>query len=69
MPDAAAARSLVLGEPCRCVWCGECLGSGVVRSENPIADYDLDPCEGCGGSGIVEACDRCQLLTEMEYDN
>jgi DnaJ-class molecular chaperone len=61
MPDAAAARSLVLGEPC--------LGSGVVRSENPIADYDLDPCEGCGGSGIVEACDRCQLLTEMEYDN
>lgn len=58
----------VATEPCRCVRCGECNGNGNVRAELSIGDFDLEACEGCGGSGITEVCDRCQLLTDMEHD-
>jgi DnaJ-class molecular chaperone len=57
----------VLSEPCRCVWCSFCHGQGHVR----IADwgspdeYDTETCDECHGHGIVEKCDRCQLLDEL----
>ena len=54
-------------EPCRCVLCGECNGTGNVRIDDwsQPEGYDLDTCDGCRG-GIVEVCDRCQLLDELE---
>jgi DnaJ-class molecular chaperone len=58
----------VNSEPCRCVTCGECDGRGTFRAEVNLSDFDLEPCDGCGGSGIVETCDRCQLLDEMEFE-
>lgn len=65
----------VAAEPCHCVSCGDCGGSGSIwvdfkgrylgnyRSD----DFDeMEPCDTCGGSGTSETCDRCQLLEEME---
>ncbi len=66
-------------EPCRCVPCGACDGSGRVWYSFPGADRggrylgnsrcdDLDEmelCDECHG-GIVEVCDRCQLLEEYD---
>ena len=63
--------------PCTCVRCGECGGTGNVwrnydargRSvEGGMDDSsDLETCDSCR-VGIVEVCDRCQLLEEMEQD-
>lgn len=73
-----AARDKVAAEPCRCVTCGDCGGSGNVwfsfggeyLGNRRCDDLDsMEPCEDCGGSGIVETCDRCQLLMEMDYDD
>ena len=58
----------VQAEPCHCVRCGECSGNGTVRSRPSLADFDLEICEGCGGSGIVETCARCEVLAYMEHD-
>lgn len=61
-------------ESCRCVRCGMCGGSGNLRIGldgrlNYCDDlYDLESCDECGGTGIVETCDRCQLLRELEPD-
>jgi len=61
-------RAKVNAEPCHCVRCGECGGNGNVRVDG-LADFDLEPCEGCGGSGITEICDRCQLLKDFDYED
>jgi len=72
------AMRKVAAEPCACRRCYECGGSG-----NTWVDFkgrylgnhrsdDLDEmemCEQCGGRGIVEVCDRCQLLEEMDHDD
>lgn len=65
----------VSAEPCRCVSCHDCDGKGNyavnMRGQyiGPSRTDDLDDiemCESCGGSGIIETCDRCQLLEEMD---
>jgi len=65
-------------EPCTCVRCGECGGSGTIwldfngryLGNRRCDDLDeMETCEECGGSGIVEVCARCQLLIEMDMDS
>lgn len=67
----------VEAEPCRCVPCADCEGSGSYwvdswgryTGQHRSDDLDeMEPCDTCGGSGISETCDRCQLLTEMDYE-
>lgn len=67
--NSSAARDKVSAEPCRCVSCGDCGGSGDMRS---LRYHDMDEaeaCDTCGGSGIAETCYRCQLLEEMDDDH
>jgi hypothetical protein len=48
----------VYAEPCHCILCPCCGGTGTV--------YSLDqsePCEECS-HGILETCESCQLLQE-----
>ena len=58
--------------PCTCVLCGECGGTGNVwRNYDPLGAGmdDLSELESCDcHGGIVEVCERCQLLEEMEQD-
>jgi len=57
-------------EPCTCVRCSFCGGSGTVRLETDSwPEWDLDTCDECQGSGIVEDCDRCLFLSELEHDD
>ena len=65
----------VSAEECRCVRCGDCGGGGTIYLDwrgNYLGSHrsdDMDepePCEQCGGSGIVETCSRCQLLEDMD---
>lgn len=66
---ADSAKKLIEAEPCTCVSCGMCGGSGNIRFDDPDSPFDeLETCDECWGSGITEPCDRCQLLTDMEYD-
>ena len=54
-------------EPCRCVICGDCNGSGQVRVRTGgFPEWELETCGTCYGYGTVETCDRCQLLEEGE---
>jgi hypothetical protein len=72
--DAVAARD------CECLACGECRGSGMVWFAFPGSPYgeylgnsrrddldELETCEECGGSGIIETCQRCAEMDEL-YD-
>ncbi len=66
---ASEAIEKVQKEPCHCVRCGECRGSGNIEVRIPsYSSEDLETCDGCGGSGIVQTCDRCQLLRDMDWD-
>ena len=69
----------VLKEPCHCVPCSSCGGTGTVWFAFPGADRggrflgnhrcddldDLELCEECNG-GIVEVCPRCELLEDLD---
>ena len=59
-------RDRVNAEPCECVSCSFCGGSGRDR----CGDYmgSSEPCEECGGSGITEACDRCRYLEDLDRE-
>jgi hypothetical protein len=71
-------RKKVSDEPCGCIRCSWCAGSGsywldmhgkyLGQSRRDDLD-ELEICEECGGSGIVESCDRCQLLQEDDWNN
>jgi hypothetical protein len=66
MSDNAGVKALE-AEPCRCVRCGACDGHGNI----PIIEYgfeELETCYNCGGSGLDEVCDRCQMLEEMDQE-
>jgi hypothetical protein len=76
MSDSQGERVRVETEPCTCVSCGMCGGSGNYwvdmrghYDSSPDCCSDLETCDECRGSGIVETCDRCQLLNEMDYDD
>lgn len=70
-----AARAVILVQPCRCVACHTCNGHGSICVEmvtgkyigpTPYDDlYDLARCDECDG-GIIEVCDRCRELDELE---
>lgn len=58
----------VEAEPCKCIQCGTCNGSGTIRIDCPgWPEWDLETCDECCGRGIIETCDRCQLLNDMDY--
>lgn len=73
------ARAKVAAEPCCCVSCGDCGGSGNVWFSFGGKEYlgshrcddldEMETCDTCGGSGITETCDRCQLLTDMDHED
>ena len=62
------AMKKVCAEPCLCVTCTYCNGTGYIRY-TPLDQFndETEPCDSCSG-GVSEVCDRCQLLTEMEHD-
>lgn len=70
-------QARIEAEPCRCVTCSSCCGLGTIRVSydgagrtcEPYGDDldDLEMCEECHG-GIVEVCDRCRLLEEMDQE-
>jgi hypothetical protein len=46
-------------DPCRCVRCAECCGTGTI--------YGSEPCSMCR-NGIIETCDRCAELDDYYED-
>ena len=58
-------RDKVAAEPCRCVRCVMCSGTGKIRVDN-WSGYDTEPCDDCD-NGISEACDRCRYLSDLDY--
>lgn len=65
------------GEPCECVSCSSCGGSGNVwfslggryLGNHRCDDLDeLETCEECRGSGTIETFDRCAMLDDYEMD-
>ena len=54
-------------EPCRCVICAVCDGTGQMIIDHSLDGVELDHCDYCNG-GITEVCDRCQLLDDMDHD-
>lgn len=54
-------------EPCTCVPCGTCGGSGQVEYRtNSYPEWDLDSCSECSGSGISEECAECQWAEDCD---
>jgi hypothetical protein len=77
MSDALKAEIKRLEElPCACVTCSECGGTGNVwfafggreyLGRNRGDDLDeMETCEYCNGHGIVETCERCIEIQELE---
>ncbi len=60
-------------EPCRCVLCSLCGGSGnlwvTLDGKHHLHRVDdlgeLETCEECRGTGVEKICDRCRMM-EME---
>ncbi len=72
MPSDATkteTRAKLNAEPCHCERCDWCHGSGRFPDRESWSGLETEPCEECGGSGITETCDRCQLLIEMDYED
>lgn len=62
---------------CKCVSCGDCNGTGTIwvsmsgeyLGNNRCDDFDeLESCDECGGSGVIEYCDECTDGFE-DYEN
>lgn len=64
---------------CRCVTCPECRGRGHVWFAFGGREYlgagrsddldEMETCEECSGSGIVEMCDHCQMALDEEHQD
>lgn len=62
-------------EPCTCVICPDCNGTGSAwwsfghkkyLGKHRWDDLDeLEPCENCH-NGVIESCDRCYMLADLE---
>lgn len=62
-------RKQLLAEPCECVSCADCGGSGRMdRETGSFPEWEPEPCDMCSG-GVVEVCDRCCQLEELEHDD
>jgi hypothetical protein len=77
-PEEAGLRdamSALYKQPCCCVSCSVCGGTGNIRvrydalgrmSEGYGDDLDdLEPCDQCHG-GVTEECERCIELNELD---
>lgn len=60
---------------CRCVSCSQCGGRGTMAVDmrgRVVSFYDdlcdLETCDECCGSGIVEECDYCRDQREQDED-
>ena len=58
---------------CQCVPCSECGGTGVVFRSftgNYLGNHrcddldEMETCDECGGDGLSEMCEECQLKAE-----
>lgn len=56
-------------EPCKCVSCPTCRGTGKLSVPDPLNEPfdDLITCDECD-EGIIEECDRCQLMGELLHE-
>lgn len=55
-------------KPCTCVFCDDCGGTGSwARGFPDDPCYVDEPCGSCSG-GIVEVCERCREIEELEED-
>lgn len=61
-----ADRHKVQAEPCRCVRCVMCSGTGTIDYDTRLGT-NTESCEDCD-NGIAEACGRCQLLADMDME-
>lgn len=62
---------------CTCVRCPECHGRGSVwfsfsgeyLGDHRCDDFDeMEPCEECGGSGVIKTCDECIDARDEEFE-
>jgi hypothetical protein len=57
-------RATVESEPCRCVKCVMCSGTGRINVDH-WSGFDTEPCEDCN-NGIAEVCGRCEYLFDIQ---
>ncbi len=77
MADKPEWEKQLEAQPCECVRCPDCKGTGNVwfsfggkRYLGAHRSDDLDEmetCENCS-NGILETCDRCAQLEEYEFE-
>ena len=76
MNPAREMAEKIAAEPCKCVSCSSCGGTGSVwftfdgkyLGNHRSDDLDeLERCEECH-AGIVELCARCETLAELEQE-
>lgn len=63
---AALGKDELNKQPCRCVRCGFCRGTGTIWVRTGFyPEDDSETCDECRGSGIAESCERCDLMDEL----
>jgi RecJ-like exonuclease len=74
-PEMQKAIDAVSERPCECEQCPVCKGSGHVwfdigghyLGRNRCDDLDtMGTCDECYGRGMIEYCDRCSELEELD---
>ncbi len=63
----STTRQQLEQEECRCVRCDMCRGTGRIADRESWDGCGSEPCEDCD-NGIVEVCDRCQLLADIDHE-
>jgi DnaJ-class molecular chaperone len=49
-------------QPCQCVICHGCSGEGRIS----ISQLDTEICDECDGNRVIQPCERCLALEEMD---
>lgn len=55
-------------KPCECITCTDCRGFGQIDDPMDYSGRYPETCWGCDGHGVVEVCDRCHEIAEVEGD-
>ena len=70
MSAVEKARQELIAQPCRCVICHHCQGSG--KDYDPF-DYSgrgfSEDCLHCGGEPLRDMCQRCADIEALEGDD